>query len=807
MIKIIPLLALIVFQNNSSFCQAPQNYIKGQVVGEAQQPLSAATVLLVDRENIAVTKSVADSNGHFQLSYNVKGSYALVVSYTGYTTYKTETFVLANKDFGAVQLNEIRSALDEVVVTQAKQNLVELDGGTIVYNVSKSITAQGASALEALKNAPGIYIDNDNAISLNGRGGALILLDGKQTYLSGKEIIDLLKSMPSSGIKSIEIINSPTAKYDAAGSAGIINIKTNKSNIKGFNGMLTSGISYGVSLKQNSDLSFNYRRNKYNIYGSYNHLVGYYNYVYGSDRIQQSKAYNSFTDDTDKRKKMGTRIGVDYDINKNNTIGLLLTGNFVFGGGITRTKTDISGPSSPVIEQTLDAVNDYYYQQTERYNLNLNYKYEDAAGSIINIDVDYGSFKKNNKNLQSNIYTNNQNTVLNQNLYRSLNGIDINLKAFKVDYTTDLWKGKLETGAKYSDIRAGNAAKFFHVITNKDSMDQRRSNVFDFTEQIRSGYINYKKSFGNWVLQAGLRLENSPSDGSLYFKMNGTDSTENIRRNYTNLFPSFSASVKPIENHSFSIGYARRIDRPAYQDLNPFVYLLDELSFWQGNPFLQAQLTHRISLQYAYKSSTVISLAFSHADQYSTRITDTVESQKIVFVPRNLGIQKNASLALTKNIAPAKWWNITFNGLLYHLRNKIAFDQHRNFDLKQLAGRMSMQQIFKFPYKMTAEVSGYYVTKRLSGANDRSRENSGIDLGLQKIFWNNKATIRLAVTDIYQGSKSNSEQSYDGFYLRNYGYYETRMVRLNFTFKFADSSVKGPRSRASALENENGRIK
>ncbi len=562
-----------------------------------------------------------------------------------------------------------------------------------------------------------------------------------------------------------------------------------------------------MSLKQNSDISFNYRKNKYNIYGSYNHFVGYYNYEYGSDRIQQNKGYYSFTDDTDKRKKMGTRLGVDYNINKNNTIGILLNGNFVFGGGITRTKTNISAPSSPIIEQTLDAVNDYYYQQTERYNLNLNYKYEDAAGRIINVDADYGTFKKNNKNLQSNIYTNNQNAVLNQNLYRSLNGIDINLKAIKFDYTTDLWKGKLETGWKYSDIRADNNAKFFHVIINKDSMDQRRSNVFDFTEQVASGYVNYKKTFGKWVLQGGLRLENSPSDGSLYFKMNGNDSTENIHRNYTNLFPSFSASVKPKENHSFSIGYSRRIDRPAYQDLNPFVYLLDELSFWQGNPFLQPQLTHRISLQYAYKSSTVIGFAFSHADQYSARITDTIDLQKIVFVPRNLGVQENASLTLTQNIAPAKWWNITLNGILYHVHNKIAFDPLRNFNLKQLAGRMSMQQTFKLPYKLTAEVSGYYVTKRLSGANERSRINSQVDLGLQKAFLNNKATLRIAVTDIYQGGRANSLQTYDGFYLRSYGYYETRMARLNFTYKFADAAVKGPRSRASALENENGRIK
>lgn len=802
---VVPVL-LFLLHHHKIYGQLQSRQLKGQVTGEAHKLLPAATVLLIDSNNKELIKLAADSSGRFELSYAVKGNYTLVISYTGYKTYKSEMFELLDKDFGIITLTAA-GALDEVRVTGIKQNLIELDGGTIVYNVSKSITAQGASALEALKNAPGVYVDNNNAISLNGRGGALILLDGKQTYLSGQEIIDLLKSMPSSGIKSIEIINNPTAKYDAAGAAGIINIKTNKLQAKGFSGMVTTGFSYGVSLKQNSDFSFNYRKNKYNVYGSYNHFLGYYNYEYGSDRIQQNRAYNSFTDDTDKRKRMGTRLGADYNINKNNTIGLLINGNFVLGGGFTRTKTSIGAPSSSAIEQTLDAVNDYYYQQTERYNLNLNYKYEDAAGSIMNIDADYGYFKKGNRNLQSNIYTNNQQVVLNQNLYRSLNGIAINLKALKFDYATDLWKGKLETGAKYSDISADNNAKFFHVITDKDSMDQRRSNVFDFTEQIASGYVNYKKTFGKWILQAGLRLENSSSDGSLYFKMSNVDSTETIRRNYTNLFPSFSASVKPHENHSFSIGYSRRIDRPAYQDLNPFIYLLDELSFWQGNPFLQPQLTHRVSLQYAYKNTTVISFAFSHTDQYSFRITDTLELQKIVFVPRNLGVQENASLTLTQNIVPAKWWNITFNGLLYHLHNKIAFDQHRNFNLKQLAGRMSMQQIFKLPYKMNAEVSGYFVTKRLSGANERIRENSGIDLGLQKNLWNNKATIRLAVTDIYKGSRSNSTQTYDGFYLRNYGYYETRMVRLNFTYKFAESSVKGPRSRASALENENGRIR
>lgn len=782
-------LLIICAASENLHAQTPTRNITGQVVGDNNQPLSAATVLLINDQNKEINKAVADSNGRFRLVAAADGNHRLVISHSGYASHTSSVFQLSDKDFGSIKLSAKSSSLDEVLV-KSKQNLVELDGGTIVYNVAKSITAQGATALEALKNAPGIYVDNENSITLNGRAGTLILLDGKQTYLSAREIIDLLKSMPSSSIKLIEIINSPTAKYDAAGSAGIINIKTIKSHVKGLTGIITTGFVYGISFRENNDISFNYRKGNYTIYGSYNHFLGNYNYVYGSDRVQNTKGYYSFTDDTDKRNRMGSRFGVDYNLNKKNTIGIMLNGNFVFGGGITRTKTQITAPASQNIEQSLDAINDYYYQKTERYNLNLNYRYENATGSSINIDADYGSFKKGNSNLQSNIYTDNQGGVLNQNLYRSFTGIDIILKAIKVDYSTDLWKGKLETGGKYSDISAENDARFFHVVAASDSIDQRRSNIFNYTEQIASGYINYKKPIGKWTLQAGLRVENSSSCGSLYFKMNGNDSSETISRNYTNLFPFFSASYKSKANHSFSISYSRRIDRPAYQDLNPFIYLLDELSFWQGNPFLQPQLTNKISFQYAYKNSTVIILAFSHSDQFSTRITDTLELQKIVFVPRNLGVQENASLTLSQSIMPASWWNITFNGILYHLRNKIAFDKHRNFDLKQIAGRVTMQQTFKLPYKLTAEISGYFVTRRLNAANDRSRQNSGVDLGLQKNFWSNKATIRLALTDIYKGSKSNSTQTYDGFYLRNYGYYETRQLRLNFSYKFADSNLK-----------------
>ncbi|MEJ7693653.1 carboxypeptidase regulatory-like domain-containing protein, partial [Daejeonella sp.] len=414
MLKILtgPLTLMLICALSFSLpAQTRSFHITGRVVDEADRPLPSATVLLLDTQEKEIVKASTDLNGRFDLSYSVKGEYKISLSYTGYKTYQSVLPLIGDKELGIIKLIPGENILGEVVV-QAKQDLIELDGGSIIYNVSKSIDAQGATALDAIKKAPGIYVDNDNTITLNGKQGAMILLDGKQTYMSGKELTDLLRSMPSSGIRSVEIINSPTAKYDAAGSAGIINIRTVKSQVKGFSGNLTTGIAYGMNVRQNQDISLNYRKNNVNVFAAYNHFLGNFTYLYGSDRIQNSRTYDSFTDDTDKRQKMGSRLGADVTLDKKNTLGILLTGNFLFGGGLTDTKTDIGNSSSPGFVQVLDAVNDYYAQQTQRYNMNLNYKYEDTLGRIVNVDADYGYFQKTNGNLQSNIYSGNQNNIL-----------------------------------------------------------------------------------------------------------------------------------------------------------------------------------------------------------------------------------------------------------------------------------------------------------------------------------------------------------------------------------------------------------
>lgn len=784
--------------------------IMGEVVDLEGHVMPFATIMLFEGTK-QVNGVIANEHGAFQFHHLLKAgnSYVLKVSSMGYETAQLSFSVAENqlsKAFGKIKLKQSAKTLKEVNVS-GNQKVIEMDGSNLIFNVSKSISAQGTNALELLGRAPGVSVGTDNNISLNGKAGAAVLIDGKQTYLSNREIAELLKSMSASEIKSIEIISSPSAKYDASGTAGVINVRTLKSNVQGFSAALTSGLSYGVYLRNNQDLALNFRKNRLSIFGNYSHFIGYYSYLYGGDRIQEGKFYNSFTDDIDKRKKMGSRLGADFAIDKNHTVGILLNGNFLFGGGITDTRTDIGQAQSTIIDQTLTAINDYYHQQTQRYNVNLNYKYEDTLGTIVNFDADYGDFTKGSGNLQSNKYTASNQTVISDNLYRSLNAIDIGLRAVKADYTTKLWKGKLETGLKYSSVSADNDSKFLEIKPDGEFIDPNRSNRFVYREEIANAYVNYQKTFGKWQLQGGLRVENTASKGNLDEASSVFGNVKVTERNYTNWFPFFSATVKPSASHNFSLSYSRRIDRPAYQNLNPFIYLLDELSYWQGNPFLAPQLSHRLLLQYAYKSATILGLSYTYTDKFSVEVTDVVDETKIVMVPRNMGIQQHLALTLTQTLQPYKWWNITFNGTLFGLHNDIDFGGGRKLNLKQLAGRLNLQQNFKLPYQLTGEIMGVYNSKRLAGANQFPNATSQIDLGLQRNFMDNKATLRLIFSDIYKGTKASSVQQVAGLYIRNYSYFETRQVKLNFSYRFSSGSSKGPRTRSSALENEQGRIK
>lgn len=790
-------ITLLAQENNTQW--------RGHVVNAADEAIPAATVLLYDSGSNIISSTSTDSLGRFMLNTNKTGSYTLSIQHMGYQEYQRLVLDPAKPSLGTIVLVAAHNTLATVAVL-GKKSVYEVAGGAIIFNVENSIGAQDVSALEALKRAPGVSVENESNLTLQGKNAVQIRIDGRLTNLSGQDLIDFLKSISSNTIKAIEIINSPSAKYDAAGSAGIINIRTKKNLTTGLHANLSSTVAYGVSPKQLQNIGLNYRMNKVNIFANYNHTLGNYNYIYGTNRQQNNRTYDSHTVDVDKRQKMLAQLGMDYYINDKSTVGFMANGNFIFGGGLTETATAISGLNVPTLEQTLDATNDYYGQSTARYNFNVNYKYEDTLGNSLNVDADYGSFDKWNKNLQSNIYRDQQQVLLQENYYRTLNDIAIDLKGIKVDYSMNLATGKLETGIKYSQIGSNNGSQFFHVFPLADSIDDRRSNSFHFTESIAAAYVNYKKNIDTWTFEAGFRVENANSEGTLFFRENEVLQEEKTQRKATNLFPFFSITMLPNASSSLSLSYAKRIERPVYQDLNPFIYMLDELSFWQGNPFLNPAITHRLTLLYALKKSTIVTFNFAYTDQFTAKVTDTLDGDKIVMISKNLGIQKHWSLALTQNYNPKPWWDITFNGLFYYIQNEVSFDVYRNFNLEQVAGRVNVIQSFQLPYKLKAEVAAVYNSKRLSGANTLSRANSQVDIALHKSILKDKGALRLAVNDIYKGNRSRYSQNFPGFTSSSYGYYESRQIRLTFSYKFSSGSTKAQRARKSALENESGRM-
>lgn len=780
--------------------------VSGKVVNQEHEPLSLATVTLHAVDKKLITASTTNTEGYFQIEFDsLKEGLFVQVRHVGYYDFKSNVSEAQISELDLIVLIPLAKDIDAVEV-KAKKKVIEVDGGTIIYNVENTIGALDVSVLDALKRAPGVYVENESNITLNGQGGVQILIDGRQTFLSGKELTDLLKSLSSNNLKSIEIINSPTAKYDATGQGGIINIKTKKNQIKGVNGSLTSTVAYGISTKQLQNIAMSYRVDKVNIFGSYNHTLGNYNYTYGINREQNGKSYDSHTIDVDKRQKMSSQVGLDYYMNDKNTIGFVANGNFIFGGGITDTHTDIGYLNSNTVVESLDAINDYYGQSTSRYNFNANYKYEDTLGYNLSLDVDYGLFDKWNKNLQSNIYSDIEGLVRDNNLYRTLNGKDLDLKGVKLDYSMNLWKGKLEAGLKYAHVGSVNDSRFYHVSHLSDSLDNRRSNDFHFNEVVSAAYVDYKQRISKLSFQGGIRIENASSEGRLFYRENDIDNDETISRKFTNLFPFVSVSLLPTDQSTMTLSYAKRIDRPAYQDLNPFIYMLDELSFWQGNPFLIPSLTHRLTLLYSLKSSTIVSFNFAYTDQLTAKVIDTLDTEKIVMISKNLGTQKHFSLNVTQQLAVKPWWDITFNGLLYYMDNNVSFDEYRNFELQQFASRASLVQAFKLPFETRGELTAVYNSKRLSGANTLSKSISQIDIAIQKIFLYDKATIRFAVNDIYKGNKSRYSQNFPGFTSSSYGYYESRQVRLSFSYRFSNGKTKAQRLRKSALEIESGRM-
>jgi iron complex outermembrane recepter protein len=789
-----------------------QNSITGIVVNEQGLPVSNAIVLLYNNTDTTAAKQfITNAAGAFSIKAT-KGAYHIGVVAVGYKKMVTPSFTFNNTatlSIATITLVKAVTTLAGVTVT-SKKPLVEVTADKTIVNVEGTINAVGSNALDLLRKSPGVQLDNDDNIAMAGKNGVQVFIDGKPSPLGGADLVNFLQNLQSSQIEAIELITNPSAKYEAAGNAGIINIRLKKNKALGTNGAINAGYGIGIHAKYNAGLSLNHRNKKVNVFGNYNINSGL---TYNDFRINRSVLDTSFmlkSDRSIQNTAHNFKTGLDYFIDKKNTIGVMVNGNIAYNTNFNFSNTGINYQPTNTPNRILVA-NNITDVALNNINFNTNYKYSNANAQELNVDADYGLYRNKNNLQQPNIYYNPAGTTeLSRAIYYFIAPTNIDIFSLKADYEQNFAKGKLGLGGKTSYVKTDNRFERYNANTGTNIFDAPRSNQFDYRENINAIYANYNRKWKTITLQAGLRVENTVSEGTSYSLLpNGFinySGAASFKRNYTNLFPSIAISFTKNLNSQFSIAYSRRIDRPAYQDLNPFEFKLDEYNYRKGNPDLIPQYTNTIGITYVYKSKLISKLSYSHVQDVFAQITDTIEKSKSFITNKNLATQNIFNLSISYPIT-YKWYTAFIALNTYYTKYMADFGGGtRVINLDVTAFNINMQNSFKLGKGFTGEVSGNYNSPTIWQGTFKSRAQGGLDIGLQKSILKGRANIKALVTDIFLTQKFNGISNFAGSTGEINIVRESRQFKLNFTYRFGSNQVKAARARVTGLEEENKRI-
>ncbi len=793
----------------TAFVQAQR--ISGVVKDEKGKAINAASISLQRAKDSSIVKlSVTDKEGNFTFTGIAAGKYFISVIAVGYNNQSSTVFDFNSTDVAvpSFPLTKAVKQLDGVTVT-SKKPMIEVKADKTIVNIEGSINAQGSDAFELLRKSPGVTVDRDDNVSLSGKNGVQVYIDGKPSPLAGKELADFLRSLNSNQIEAIELITNPSAKYDAAGNAGIINIRLKKNKAYGTNGSVSAGYGIGIYGKYNTGINLNHRNNKINLFGNYS----FNDNTNESNMNLYRKVLDTLFDQkgtmTSKSRSNNFKAGMDYFINKNNTIGVIVSGNYNNNSLDNYSNTPISYVPTNTGYRLLIADNTNSGSRNNT-NFNINYRHTDSTGRELNMDADYGTFRINSNQFQPNYYYNFAgSSELDRKVYNMIAPSNIDIATFKVDYEQPFAKGKLGLGGKIASVKTTNNFERFDVFNSGKVMDTLRSNNFNYKENINAVYANYNRQFKGINVQLGVRVENTNATGtSTGYTKNSTgyvvyDST--FKRDYTNLFPSAAITFNKNPMSQWSLSYSRRIDRPAYQDLNPFEFKLDEYTFQKGNTQLIPQYTNSFSVTHSYKYKLTTTLNYSHVKDVFTQLIDTAEKSKSFITKKNLATQDIVSVNVSYPFQ-YKWYSVFTNVNMNYSRYKANFGAGRTIDLDAAAFNIYMQHSFKLGKGYTGEISGWYNSPSIWQGTFESKAMGSVDAGLQKQILKGKGNVKVSVSDIFFTMRWAGTSNFAGQLLTASGNWESRQFKINFSYRFGKLTVKTARQRTTGSEDESKRV-
>jgi hypothetical protein len=797
---VISLLTVVMLFSHSLHAQNVS--LSGKLLNADSGPVPDAIVQLLNQSDSSLIKNeFTENDGTFKFDDLSKGNYLIQVNLLGYNMFLSSPISLQQDLLlEAILLQKSSINLKEVSV-MARKPYVEREKGKVILNIDNSINAAGSSAFELIEKAPGVRVDNNDNVNLNGKSGVAIWIDGKPSQMTGTDLANYLRGIPSSSIEKIEMISNPSARYDAAGSS-IINIKLKKDKNIGTNGSISNSYGQGVYMKSNNSLSLNHRNKKINVFGSYSYAYReafshlkldrkfYKNHSFIGAYHQDNYIKFDFNNHV-------ARAGADYYANSKNIVGFVISGvsnKFNPKGDNVADVLDQNKEKSSTYTTTNRSKDNWY-----NYSLNLNYKHVfDSLGTELNTDVDYAHFGNNTvQNFTTRYYDLNNLEYLNPYLlHGKING-DLSVYSVKNDFVKTLKKDfKFEAGQKSSYVIADNKLSFFNRSNNRNLFDSSKSNHFIYTENINAIYSTLSKDYKKWSSQIGLRCEQTSVKGNQL--VNNTS----FVNNYVQLFPSAFIGYKFNNVYGMEFNYSRRINRPSYEQLNPFKFYIDPTTYKEGNPYLMPQTTESFEWTHIFKQKIYATLGFGRTYKNITEVIAPADDQPKLTIQTNKNLAKvdvyafNCSLP----IDVAKWWHISneFSSYYASYTGNVANTPLNN--IGSLNFNINMINTFNFTSTLSGELNGFYQTKEVY-AFDLIQPRWFLNVGIQKKLLNNKATLKLNFNDVFFTNQTTADVAFTDYREHFVVQRDSRIATIAFSYKFGKSSVPVSKKRQGGADD------
>lgn len=792
-------LFLLLLQAQLSFAQ---NAIQGQVIDENKEALIGVNIIVFQLSDTLFLKGgISDNEGWFSIAIDQAGPFLVQLSYVGYEEQNME--VNANFDLSQIILTPKSNQLQGVEV-RAKKPMIQRELDRLVVNVEGNILSSGNSVLEILRKSPGIIVDQDDLISMSGRTGVRVYIDNKDTRLQGDALANLLRGIPAGTIEKVELITNPSVKYEAQGNAGIINIVTKQGKFYGTNGSFTLSPGYGRYFRWENSLNFNHRTSKWNLYGQYGFAKRNQYMEIVIDRIflddgQPTSVFDLQNDFRLPIENHTPRLGFDYELGKNTQLAVLLSGFANLTGSDAFSDIDeYDGNAQLLARQTTDGLTEGKWYQV---GTNIQLKHSFQNKSALSVDLDYSTYNNREDQRFDSQFLNGDNELQSEVL---LNGdVDgfFDLKGLSIDYEKESANGlKWELGWKNTIVKTDNDLRYFDETNGVQTLNESLTNHFIYDEEIYAGYANLSWRKPKWNANFGLRVEQT------YIAGNQLTTEVSFDNQYLNLFPSASFNFTANPNHIVGFSLSRRLDRPSYNDLNPFRFFVNTNTFRVGNPFLTPQYTWGIEGNYTFNQRYYIAFNYGiTTDNLNRAIVQEGTEQVVVVKPINIDNLRSYALTASWPINFTKTWNSQWN-LNVSMNDFDGTITGFQFDRLNPIVVINTNHSLRLKAGYSLQFGAFYLPPHYASIT-KVKLISQVSFGAQKRLWGGKGMLRLNFNDIFYQGYPRGRTAFGRIDDTFLSYRDTRFATLSLRVNFGKQSVRPQQNRRSKVQRELNRAR